>query len=71
MGIFSKYERARKAQQQINASQGIRPVKEDHEEKLEKNDFFALWASAMLTIFPAAAGAVLLLGAIAWLLIPK
>ena len=71
MGIFSKYERARRAQQEGNKAQGIRPAREDARQETEKGDFFALWLSAMLTIFPAALGALLLIGGIAWLLIPK
>lgn len=71
MSLFGKFERARRAQQEINKAQGIRPAKEDAEQPVEKGDFFALWLSAMITIFPAALGALLLIGGIAWLLIPR
>lgn len=71
MGLFGKVDRVLKAQRERNRSMGIDPDKRKESPELEKNDFFALWLSAMLTIFPAALGALALIGFIAWLLIPK
>ena len=72
MGLFDKVDRAMTAQRRRNRDMGITPAaREDREPKLEKNDFFSMWLAAMITIFPAALGALLFLAGIAWLLIPK
>ena len=72
MGLFDKVDRAVSAQRARNRDMGITPaVREEEGPKLEKKDFFSMWLAAMVTIFPAALGALLFLAGIAWLLIPK
>ena len=68
MIFWQRFERARRAQQELNREQGIRPANEEGEPELEKHDLFAMCLSAMITILPAALGVLLVMVGVAWLL---
>ena len=72
MGLFGKVRRALQAQRRNSGHEDVDPeTLREEQPTLEKHDFLALWLSAMITIFPAALGALALLGLVAWLLIPR
>ena len=72
MSIFHKFDRALREQRRRSGHEDTDPESlRERQPELEKHDFLALWLSAMITIFPAALGALALLGLLAWLLIPR
>ncbi len=72
MKLFGRFNRALQAQRRQSGHEDVDPeTLREEQPTLEKHDFFALWLSAMITIFPAALAALALLGLLAWLLIPK
>ena len=72
MGLFRRFDRALRFQRQNSGHEDADPEElRAQQPQLEKHDFFALWLSAMLTIFPAALVVLGVLGLLAWLLIPK
>lgn len=67
-----KVDRVVKRQREINEENGVETFRDSEDEtRMEKGDFTAMMLAAMKTIFPAAIGALLFMGLLAWLLIPR